>query len=69
MQHHQALLAAYSITSETATIHHSHLPAAVAHLQQQQQLHHHLNKQQVQSHHQALLAANSLAGMRFVSNR
>lgn len=63
-QHHQALLAAYSIASETATInhHHPHLPAAVAaaHLQHQQ-LQHHLNKQQVQSHHQALLAAAAAA--------
>lgn len=59
------MLAAYSIASETATInhHHPHLPAAVAaaHLQHQQ-LQHHLNKQQVQSHHQALLAANSITG-------
>lgn len=59
------MLAAYSIASETATInhHHPHIPAAVAaaHLQHQQ-LQHHLNKQQVQSHHQALLAANPITG-------
>lgn len=62
------MLAAYSIASETATInHHPHLPTAVAHLQNHQ-LQHHLNKQQVQSHHQALLAANSITGM-FSVNR
>lgn len=62
------MLAAYSIASETATInqinhHQPHLPAALAaaHLQHQQ-LQHHLNKQQVQSHHQALLAANPITG-------
>jgi len=61
-QHHQALLAAYSIATETASInHHPHLPAAVAaaHLQHQQ-LQHHLNKQQ-QQHHQALLG-NPITG-------